>query len=170
MSYSVRKASWADFSEILRIYAYAREFMAANGNPSQWGRTYPPRRQLEADIADGKLYMVENEGKIHGVFYFAIEEDPAYRMIYEGDWISNTSYGTIHRVASDGSGGIFSACLSFCRECCGHIRIDTHRDNLVMQHLLEKAGFRHCGTIYIADGTDRLAYEWLLEGKPQTEN
>lgn len=161
MAYAVRRAAWADLSEILKIYAYAREFMAANGNPSQWGKTKPPRQQLEADIAEGVLYVVEDDAKIRGVFYFSMGEDPTYQTIYGGKWNSNAPYGTIHRVASDGSGGIFAACLAFCRGSCDHIRIDTHRDNRIMQHVVEKAGFRRCGIIYIADGTPRIAYEWL---------
>ncbi len=43
---------------------------------------------------------------------------------------------------------------------CGHLRIDTHNDNIVMQNLLPKPGFVHCGTIYVEeDDAPRLAYE-----------
>ena len=41
-----------------------------------------------------------------------------------------------------------------------HLRIDTHGDNTVMQRLMEKLGFTHCGTIYVEeDDYPRLAYE-----------
>lgn len=38
--------------------------------------------------------------------------------------------------------------------------VETHIDNLVMQNLVEKLGFIHCGTIYVEqDNYPRLAYE-----------
>ena len=159
MSYGIRIAREEDLPEILQIYAYARGFMAANGNPNQWGKTNPPREILEADIAEEKLYIVEKGNMICGVFFFHIGEDPTYREIYDGTWCSDTPYGTIHRVASRGSGGVFAACVEFCLQKCSHLRIDTHADNHIMQHVIEKAGFQRRGIIYIADGTPRIAYE-----------
>ena len=74
----------------------------------------------------------------------------------------------IHRVASSGSGkGFAAACFDWCREqClasgCRNLRIDTHADNKVMQHVLEKNGFAYCGKIYLQDGAMRLAYQKCL--------
>jgi len=42
-----------------------------------------------------------------------------------------------------------------------NIRIDTHKDNHIMQHNLAKYGFQYCGIIYIASGAERLAYQRL---------
>lgn len=161
MSYTIRKANPEDMPRILEIYAYARRFMEETGNPNQWGKTNPPRETLEADVAARRLYVVEKAGLIHGVFFFSLGEDPTYRIIYDGQWGSEEPYGTIHRIASDGSGGVFAACLSWCRGQIGHLRIDTHRDNHVMQHVVEKHGFQRRGIIYIADGTPRIAYEYI---------
>ena len=44
-------------------------------------------------------------------------------------------------------------------EQCGNLKIDTHEDNVVMQHVLEKNGFERCGKIYTHDGTPRIAYQ-----------
>lgn len=159
MDYSVRQAAMEDLGRILEIYAYARAFMAENGNPNQWGKTNPPKELLLEDIRQRNLYVVTATEKICGVFAFLPGEDPTYREILEGAWRSDAPYGTIHRIASDGSGGIFSAALAWCRKQISHIRIDTHHDNVVMQHVVEKAGFQRCGIIYIADGTPRIAYE-----------
>ena len=159
MNYKIRIARESDLSEILQIYAYARSFMAANGNPNQWGKTNPPRETLEADIAEEKLYVALKKDTICGVFFFDLGEDPTYRKIYDGTWLSDAPYGTIHRVASWGSGGVFAACVEFCLQKCSHLRIDTHADNHIMQHVIEKAGFQRRGIIYIADGTPRIAYE-----------
>lgn len=156
--YQVRKAAAEDLERIMEIYAYAREFMAATGNPNQWGRTNPPRETLEADIRQGNLYVVE-EKSLHGVFAYFTEPDPTYAYIEDGAWLDDSPYGTIHRVASDGSGGIFSAVLAFAEAGNPHVRIDTHRDNQVMQHVLEKHGFQKRGIIFLANGDPRIAYE-----------
>ena len=161
MSYTVRTAIMADLPRILEIYAHARQFMAETGNPNQWGKTNPPRETLEQDIHQGLLHVVEENGNIHGVFFFSMEEDPTYSAIYDGQWESDTPYGTIHRIASDGSGGIFTAALNWCLTHSTHLRIDTHHDNRVMQHVVEKHGFTRRGIIYIADGRPRIAYERL---------
>ncbi|MBQ6645795.1 MAG: hypothetical protein IJM56_03845 [Clostridia bacterium] len=67
----------------------------------------------------------------------------------------------VHRIASDGSvRGMGSFCLNWAYGQCRHLRIDTHADNTVMQNLLKKLGFVHCGTIYVHEDNDpRLAYE-----------
>ena len=159
MHYQVRPARMADLERIEAIYAYARKFMAEHGNPDQWGNSYPLRQWLEMDIAENALFVIEGPEEIHGVFYFVIGEDPTYGYIEDGTWRSDTPYGTIHRVAGDGSGGIFAACLEFCSRMISHLRIDTHRDNLPMQHVVEKHGFSRRGIIYVADGSPRIAYD-----------
>ena len=156
--YRIRRAAMADLPRILEIYAYAREFMAKTGNPNQWKTSNPPRETLEADIPAGNLYVVEAQG-IHGVFAYFTEPGPTYTYIEEGSWLEDTPYGTIHRVAGDGSGGIFSAVLIFAEEQNSHVRIDTHHDNKVMQHVLEKHGFQRRGIIYLENGEPRIAYE-----------
>lgn len=160
MKYEIRKANRMELTAIEAIYANARRFMAENGNPDQWGKTDPPREVLEEDIRQGKLYVLEHQGSIHGVFYFALGEDPAYWVIEDGAWAQDTPYGTIHRIASDGSGGILAAAVAFGRERISHLRMDTHRDNRIMQRALEKQGFQYRGIIHVANGSERLAYEW----------
>lgn len=158
MHYSIRKARSEDLPRILEIYRYARQFMAENGNPNQWGQNHPPVSQLQQDIAIGDLYVITGEEGIHGVFYFFIGEDPTYGYI-EGSWLSDAPYGTIHRIAGDGSGGLLKTAVAFAKEKIDHIRIDTHEDNHIMQRAIAKQGFRRRGIIYIADGSPRIAYE-----------
>ena len=56
--------------------------------------------------------------------------------------------------------GVGSACLNWAFNQCGHLRIDTHGDNGVMQRLLEKLGFEHRGTVFVEeDDYPRLAFE-----------
>ena len=155
----VRLAVSSDLPVIISIYAQAREQMAAAGNPTQWGQTHPPKALLQEDIAQKQLYVMEDDNGIYGVFAFILGEDPTYQQI-QGRWQDDSAYGTIHRLAGKkGSSDVFRGCLAFCRERCGHLRADTHKDNQVMQHLLEKYGFVYCGVVHAADGTHRLAYE-----------
>ena len=161
MKHTVRKATLADLPRIEEIYAYARGFMAANGNPNQWGTTYPPIQQLKQDIQLGNLYVVSDGAEIHGVFFFFIGADPTYGYVEGGKWREDSAYGTIHRIAGDGSGGILATAVSFCKSKISHIRIDTHADNQVMQNALARQGFRRVGIIYLEDGDPRIAYELL---------
>ena len=152
----------SDLPRLLEIYAYARDFMRKTGNHTQWSGHFPPEELLMRDIEMGQLYVVKADQEIHGVFAFIIGEDPTYVHIEQGAWRSDSTYGTIHRLAGDGQvSGIFSAVVEFCSEKMSHLRVDTHKDNKVMQHLIEKNGFVLCGIIHIADGSPRLAYERL---------
>lgn len=161
MEYIVRNAHWEDLPRIEEIYAYARGFMAQTGNPNQWGKTTPQTRQLEEDICKGNLYVMVNKNRIHGVFYFFIGEDPTYSVIYDGAWHSDTPYGTIHRIAGDGSGGVLATAVAFGKQRIHHLRIDTHEDNKIMQKAIAKQGFSRCGIIHLENGSPRIAYDLL---------
>lgn len=155
----IRVCTLEDLPEILSVYAYAREFMARTGNPDQWGKSNPPEEVLRRDIELQQLYLMEAKGEICGVFAFIPGEDPTYAYI-EGKWNHNLPYGTIHRIAGNGKEkGILTACLDFCEKRSRYLRIDTHRNNLVMQHLVKKFGFSYCGIIYLANGAPRLAFD-----------
>ena len=158
---TVRPAERGDLSRILDIYAIARKFMADNGNPTQWPSTYPPREQLLEDMDFGHLFAVTDGREIRGVFAFILGPDRTYTIIENGFWRSDTPYGTIHRIASDGTGGILKTALEFAGTHSSHLRIDTHADNRPMQHLLEKYGFSRRGIIYTDNGSPRFAYDRL---------
>ena len=161
MNYTIRNATMEDLPRIDEIYDYARSFMANHGNPTQWGKTEPPRRLLEEDIQQRRLYVITDAQVIHGVFYFFIGPDPTYAVIVDGSWRHDKPYGTIHRIAADGSGGILKEAVSFCTSKVDYLRIDTHDNNTVMQSALAKLGFHRCGTIICDDGTPRIAYDYI---------
>lgn len=158
-NYLIRPAEWTDIPRVMEIYEIARRFMCASGNPTQWAGGYPWQDLLEDDIAAGNLYVVCSEETIHGVFAFILGDDPTYARIENGSWRSTAPYGTIHRIAGDGSGGIFPAALNHCRSVIDHLRIDTHGNNKPMQHVVAKYGFSRRGIIYVEDGTPRIAYD-----------
>ena len=161
----IRKSTEQDLSRIMEIYARARHFMAENGNPNQWGPTnWPPESLIRNDIANGNSYVCVNENnKILGVFYYVYGKDidPCYSNITDGKWLDDNPYGVVHRVASSGAEkGVGAFCLNWAFEQSGHLRIDTYGDNIVLQSLLRKLGFTHCGTIYVEeDDLPRMAFE-----------
>lgn len=156
----VRLAKSADFDAIWSVYLDARAFMRQTDNPTQWGDFYPTKPMLMQDMEREELYVVEREGIICGVFLFAKGPDPWYAAI-AGAWKSDAPYSVIHRVAAKaGVKGIFAECLSFAVSKDQHLRIDTHADNKVMQHVLEKNGFERCGVVYVDERkSPRIAYE-----------
>ena len=154
---------------MMEIYAFARAFMAEHGNPNQWGPTnWPPEELIRRDIREGRSYVCLNDSKkVIGTFFFVQGRDiePTYRDITDGAWLDGCPYGVVHRIAGDGSEkGIGTFCIRWAFEQCGHLRMDTHGDNIVMQRLLEKLGFVRCGTVYVEeDDFPRLAYEKVSE-------
>ncbi len=161
----IRTAQSEDLPVIERVYAAARAYMAASGNPHQWGETgYPHRDLLYSDIEKQQLYVIIEDGEIHGVFAFILGTDPTYGYIEGGQWLNDKPYGTIHRIASDGSiKGMFTKAFDFCRQRSDELRIDTHHDNKTMQHVVTKHGFKRCGIIYLANGDPRIAYQYSKE-------
>lgn len=153
------KAVRGDIPAMEAIYQSAREFMHSHGNPGQWTGGYPQREVVEGDIAAGVLYVYKEDDIIQNVFRFAVEDDPTYRSI-DGCWISGGPYGVIHRIASAKRGhGYARRAIDYCFKQCGNLRIDTHTDNLPMRRLLADMGFLECGTILLADGSPRVAYQ-----------
>ena len=166
MSYMIRKAEKGNLPRIYEIYETARQFMRENGNHVQWGAGDRPEELLEDDISQGNLYVLEDavadEAIIHAVFAFIEGEDPVYLKIEQGSWMVDTEYAAVHRVASDGTvRNVLEKIMDYCKVQIPHLRIDTHEDNKVMQHVLEKYGFVRCGIVYVPDGSPRIAYELL---------
>lgn len=155
----IRAALLKDIKELHRIFDAAKSFMRATGNMSQWSGNYPSDELLVEEIEAGHCFIVEHEGRAVASFCLIHGADPTYSYI-EGEWLSDEPYATIHRIASDGSvRGIGEFVFNHCFSIAGTIRIDTHADNIPMQRLVEKYGFRRCGIIYISDGSPRIAYQ-----------
>ena len=106
-------------------------------------------------------FVVEDDGRLVGYFAFLPSPEPTYDKIYEGAWLDDERpYHVVHRIASyPDVHGIFGSIMDFCFRHDGNLRIDTHRDNLIMQHLMTRHGFAYCGIIYLTNGDERLAYQ-----------
>ncbi len=155
----IRPATPADIPALRPVFEAAKGIMRADGNLSQWSAPgFPDDSLLLRDIARGGGFVIENDTI---VAYFALlsSPEPTYDVI-DGAWLTDEPYGVIHRIASYPEvHGIFSTVINYAASRYVHLRIDTHRDNRIMQHLIEKHGFTYCGIIWLEDGTERLAYE-----------
>ena len=159
----IRKTTLNDIDAVMEIFAAAKRYMRANGNASQWGDDYPTREIVAHDITCGGSYVMLEGGQIAGTFALIIGEDESYRVIENGAWRLDRPYGTVHRLASNGTArGLSRACFDFCTRAADYLRADTHADNRPMQRLLESYGFQKCGIIHGArDGGERLAYDYI---------
>ncbi len=157
----IRKATSSDYHSIMAIYEIAREFMRNTGNPNQWKNTNPTPEQVKQDISNQNCHVIYDAAGIHGVFALCEGIDETYLYIEDGAWLNDDEYVTIHRIASDQTvPGIFKCAMDYCKALYKNIRIDTHEDNKVMQHLIEKNGFERCGVIYLKNGEPREAYQY----------
>ena len=164
IGYRIRRAMSDDVETLLRLADTAREIMRSTGNRGQWVNGYPSREVLQGDVERGVSYLVEDAlGEPVGAFAFIDGPEPTYAHIYQGSWLDDAlPYHVIHRIASTpASHGVLAAIIAWCSERDSNLRIDTHRDNVVMRHLLPQLGFTYCGIIYLADGAERLAYQRL---------
>ena len=162
----IRPATPFDLPALRPVFEAAKAIMRADGNLEQWSAPgFPPEDLLLRDIDRGGGYVIESvissgvEKSIVGYFALLPSPEPTYDVI-DGAWLTDEPYGVIHRMASyPDVHGIFSTVIDYAVTRYAHLRIDTHRDNHIMQHLIGKHGFTYCGIIWLQDGTERLAYE-----------
>lgn len=151
-----------DLKFIAGAYAHARAFMQVHGNATQWPDGYPSMDVVRADIERGHAYIAaDDEGPV-AVFSFVPGPDETYAQI-DGAWHSDAAYYVIHRVAAVRGRGVARAIFSFAAEHADYLRCDTHEDNAPMRRALDSFGFQECGTITVANGTERVAYDWIKE-------
>lgn len=157
----IRKAELKDLPKLNELYEAARGYMRENGNPNQWGTGYPNDEIIIEDIKSGVLYTDEG---VNFAFVLMGEEE-AYKTIYEGKWLNNEPYLTLHRVAGNGKvKGVFSQIFEFSLEKMkeaglSNLRIDTHEKNLTMQNAVTRQGFVRCGSVKLREG-ERIAYQY----------
>ena len=161
----IREASEKDTGAILEVMDSARMIMRSSGNLHQWSDNYPSAETIDADRARGGAIVIEDDGTIVAYFAFLPSPEPTYDVIDGGKWLDDTlPYHVIHRIASlPEAHGVFKDMLDWCSARESNIRIDTHRDNRIMQHLILKHGFTYCGIIYLASGDERLAYQRITD-------
>ena len=165
-----RKAEAKDVPAIVAIIDDGVRSLRDNG-VNQWQDGYPNEEVIRADIDKGISYVVEDGGKVVATAAISFEPEPTYAKI-DGAWVNDEPYAVVHRSAvslsSRGKGygkAIFDGAESLCRQRgVKNIRVDTHRDNMSMQALINSKDFTFCGIIEISSESDKLrnAYQKVL--------
>ncbi len=159
----IRKATEQDIPAAMNLFIAAKSVMRSSGNLTQWKDGYPNEEIVRSDISKGGAHIVERDGQTVGYFALLPSPEPTYSSI-KGRWLDDeTPYFVIHRIASSAAThGIFQEIIEYAASVSPNLRIDTHLDNSIMRHLIEKAGFAYCGIIRLADGSERLAYQKVV--------
>ncbi len=166
----IRKAVISDADRVSEIFSLCRMGMK-NASIDQWQTGTPNRETFLADLNNGVALVGEENGTVFAYAALILGHDHTYDVIREGEWKTNLNeYGTLHRVAVHPdfrNKGAASKYMRYCEKICREngiksARIDTHRDNLGMQHTILKNGYEYCGIITIDDGTERFAYEKII--------
>lgn len=162
----LRKAELAEAEICYSFINDARKYHARLGF-TQWHAGYPVLETIIDDIIKGMGYaFVDENGSLIGYCCFIIDDEPAYRVI-DGSWLNDNQYAVIHRMAfgstARGKGMSHEAFELLKKQALSYgintIRVDTQKENKVMQHILEREGFVHCGYVEF-DGGPKLAYQW----------
>lgn len=161
-----RKADKSDIDAIICIIKHAQQYLKEQ-KIEQWQNNYPNIETIKSDIKNGNGYVLTKDGITAGTVAVVFGAEETYENIYGGKWISDREYATIHRIAvsaGEKGKGLASVILGEIEKMCLNegvhsIRVDTHRENIPMQRLLQRNGFQYCGVIYLGDGSERIAFE-----------
>lgn len=175
----LRKAKIEELDLVCDIIEDGKQQLADAGI-DQWQDNYPNRETIQADIDLGRATIFNSDDhETLGVAAVVQAPDDSYDTLI-GDWLKDTDkYVTVHRVAifshHQGKGyasKLFRELFTYIAEHhpeAESIRIDTHRDNTKMQHLIEKFGFQKVGRIVgVYQPTDECyVYEKLLKNNQE---
>ena len=164
-----RKSVQTDIDNIMKIIEQAQNYFKDQGI-NQWQDGYPDLNIINCDVINRNSYVLEKDGYIVATVMVSFEGEKTYDLIYEGKWISDKEYATIHRVAvnNDYKGlGLSSQIIKYIEELCLQknvysIKVDTHEQNVSMQKALKKNEFQYCGVIYLEVKSKRIAFEKVL--------
>ena len=155
----IRQARTEDIESIMVIINQAKKMIRQTGSP-QWQNGYPNEDTFKQDILNKQLYVfVSIEGLVVGVMA-VMDYEQTYDDI-KGNWLNDRPYKVIHRIAVKSSHlnqNIAKDMINFVFQSLRtkDIRIDTHENNARMIRFLEKEHFINCGTIYLAQISDRI--------------
>ena len=167
MNRLIRISTETDIPAIMDVLEAAKAIMRASGNVNQWINGYPSEAVVRKDLENGNGYVVEDDGRVVGYFAFIASPEPTYAEIFDGAWLEDElPYHVIHRIGSYPEvHGVFKSIMDWCVSKDRNLRIDTHRDNSIMQHNILKYGYKYCGIIFLESGDERLAYQLLQSAK-----
>ena len=161
-----RKTKIKDIDEILEIYKNGSDSLKADG-VDQWQNDRPSSKTLLQDIEMEESYALVDNNEVKGTAAVIFGGEQTYEIIFNGMWLNEEEYCTIHRMAvlqESRRTGIAKAMMKEIEKLClakgiYNIRIDTHEDNNKMRNFLENFGFVYCGKIFLRNGDLRVAYQ-----------
>lgn len=150
-----RRATKADIEPSVEIMNDAIRRLGEQG-VDQWQHGYPNRERITQDVQEGIGWVLCLQGEVVAYGAMVFTGEPAYAHITDGSWLTNDeNYAVVHRMCvrqghiGKGYGRRFMAEAE--REAAKSrksMRIDTHADNRIMQHLMRSMGYTYCGIIY----------------------
>ncbi len=156
--HSLPNYHYEDLANLYTAYkakGLANMALIVDANHANSGKKYNEQERICKEVLHACRHSVDIKSYVKG---FMIES-----YIEDGNWLSDEPYGTIHRIASDGTvSGVVKMAVEYCRKTILNLRIDTHEKNKTMQHVVEKIGFIRCGIIYLEDGSPRIAYQLIM--------
>lgn len=161
----IRPACKEDFARIDELFDEARAYMISYGNPTQWTNGFPNSSTLEEPLAKGEAFVCyddEHNDLVVGVFVLSHEESVYHQL--DGKWSADRPYVVIHRLATASGFGAGQFIFNEVMKNHDYIRVDTHKANKPMLHIMEKLGFKHIGdVIYERPGGDgvRICFDYL---------
>ena len=167
----IRLSKIEDVSEIMMIIDDAKNYLASL-NIDQWQNGYPNTTQVENDINNKESYVVVNDkNTVMATSMFTFKKEPTYKVI-DGNWLVDETkiYGVIHRMAIKKEFRKLGLATFLFNEFhqqlkdkkIESLKIDTHKDNLGMQSLIKKLGYKYCGIIHTDYNAKRLAFEKVI--------
>ncbi|CAM3202848.1 GNAT family N-acetyltransferase [Lactiplantibacillus plajomi] len=164
----LKKATLDDLDTIIDILSDGRNQLAESG-VDQWQGDYPSRKQITADIMQGAAFLVNSDDNATvGAVAVVQSPDETYTTAH-AEWLNqNDPYRVIHRVAIHSNHAGHGYATQLFEKVIDHItrrhpeiksiRIDTHSDNLAMQHLIAKMNFKRVGEMVGVYHTDDICY------------
>jgi len=162
----LRKTTPEDIWQVMKIINEGKAYLFENG-VDQWQNGYPNENVIAKDIENGYSYVLTSQEEIIGTIALSFDGEPYYDIIREGAWLSNDAFLVIHRMAitqrlrhTNAATEMLHLAEQLCEEkaVCS-IKIDTHKDNKIMQNFIKKNGFNYCGIVTLGSEGERLAFE-----------
>ena len=163
-----------DVPAIVATLEAGRALLAADGIDQWQDGTGPDVDLVTSDVARGwgRVFLIG--GQVAATAALIDEPEPAYDQVVEGAWQvrgdAAAPYATIHRVAvAPAFRGMHVAQRFYARlieearaRGFAEIRVDTHADNVRMQHVIASAGFTRACTVLIGNNPKDLRWAYQL--------
>lgn len=176
----MRPATVDDVPAIVATLEAGRALLAADGIDQWQDGAGPDVDLVTSDVARGwgRVFLIG--GQVAATAALIDEPEPAYDQVVEGAWQvrgdaaapagAAAPYATIHRVAvAPAFRGIHVAQRFYARlieearaRGFAEIRVDTHADNVRMQHVIASAGFTRACTVLIGNNPKDLRWAYQL--------